>query len=97
MYLLETGVVLLLAPWSTFWERNLLVDTLPVFGGVAQWAAVRGAVSGVGAVTISAGAWELVAWMRASIRRFRLRGQTAPDAGPVVPAPSEDTPCTPER
>jgi hypothetical protein len=74
--LLETGVVLLIAPWSTFWERNLLVDTLPLFGGIAQLAMVRGTVSGVGAVNLGAGAWELVAWIRAGARRLGAhRGQ----------------------
>ena len=66
----------MIAPWSTFWERNLLVDTSPLFGGIAQLAMVRGTVSGVGAVNLGAGAWELVAWIRAGARRFWAhRGQ----------------------
>ena len=68
--------MLLIAPWSTFWERNLLVDTSPLFGGIAQLAMVRGTVSGVGAVNLGAGVWELVAWIRAGARRFWAhRGQ----------------------
>lgn len=66
----------MIAPWSTFWERNLLVDTSPLFGGIAQLAMVRGTVSGVGAVNLGAGVWELVAWIRAGARRFWAhRGQ----------------------
>ena len=91
-------MVLLIAPWSTFWERNVLVDTLPLFGGVVQLAVVRGAVSGVGAVNIGAGAWELVAWLRAGVRRFRMPGAASAGSGPVAPVPSEDSPsCTPDR
>lgn len=91
-------MVLLIAPWSTFWERNLLVETLPLFGGVVQLAVVRGAVSGIGAVNIGAGAWELVAWLRAGMRRVRAPGVTAAGPVPVGPAPSEDAPsCTPDR
>jgi hypothetical protein len=59
VYLLETGLVLLVAPWSTFWERNLLVETVPLLGGVMRLAVVRGAVSGVGVVNLCAGLWEL--------------------------------------
>ena len=59
MYLLETGLVLLVAPWSTFWERNLLVETSPLLGGVLRLTAMRGAVSGVGVVNLCAGLWEL--------------------------------------
>jgi hypothetical protein len=82
VYLLETGLVLLIAPWSTFWERNLWVETLPWFGGVVQLAAMRGAVSGVGAVNLGAGVWELLAWVREGVGRLRPGAE---------PAPSEDT------
>jgi hypothetical protein len=82
VYLLETGLVLLVAPWSTFWERNLWVEALPWFGGVVQLAAMRGAVSGVGAVNLGAGVWELLAWVREGVGRLQS-GET--------PAVSEDT------
>ena len=59
VYLLEAGLVLLVAPWSTFWERNLLMETSPMLGGVMRLAAVRGAVSGVGVVNLCAGVWQL--------------------------------------
>ena len=68
VYLLETGLVLLVAPWSTFWERNWLVETSPLFGGVIRLAAVRGAVSGVGVINLFVGVWELAAWLRALAR-----------------------------
>ena len=69
MYLLETGLVLVVAPWSTFWERNLLVEIAPLFGGVVRLGAVRGAVSGVGVVNLCAGLWELAIWLAAMGRR----------------------------
>ena len=54
----------------------MLVDTLPLFGGIAQLAMIRGTVSGVGAVNLGAGAWELVAWIRPGARRLGAhRGQ----------------------
>ena len=51
--------MLLVAPWSTFWERNLFVETPLMLGGVMRLAAVRGAVSGVGVVNLFAGIWQL--------------------------------------
>ena len=64
VYLLETGLVLLVAPWSTFWERNLLVET----SRVMRLAAVRGVVSGVGVVNLCAGLWELAVSLIAMAR-----------------------------
>jgi hypothetical protein len=61
VYFLETGLVLLVAPWSTFWERNSLVDVSPLLGGVMRLAAVRGAVSGVGIVNLCMGLWGMAA------------------------------------
>jgi hypothetical protein len=60
VYLVETGLVLLVAPWSTFWERNLLAETVPLVDRLVRLAVVRGAVSGVGTVSLCAGIWEIV-------------------------------------
>lgn len=53
LYLLEAGLLLILAPWTQFWDRNY-------FAALAPWAAswvthpyVRGAVSGVGIVSVA--------------------------------------------
>ena len=32
VYFLETGLVLLVAPWLTLWERNLFAELLPFWG-----------------------------------------------------------------
>lgn len=79
VYLLETGLVLLVAPWSMFWERNWLVETSPLLGGVIRLAAVRGAVSGVGVVNLCAGLWELAVSLLALVR----------PVGASVPRPPE--------
>ena len=68
VYLLETGLVLLVAPWSTFWERNWLVEISPLLDGVMRRSVVRGAVSGVGVVSLCAGLWELAASLLALVR-----------------------------
>jgi len=59
-YFLEAGLVLIVAPWRTgLWERNFFVERLPLLEAIVQNVFVRGAVSGVGAVTALAGLAEL--------------------------------------
>lgn len=90
MYFLETGLVLLVAPWSTFWDRNLLVETVPLIGGVARLAAVRGAVSGVGLLNLCAGLWELAASLLGMVRPARVSVPGPPEREPG--AASDETP-----
>lgn len=71
MYFLETGLVLLVAPWSAVWDRNLFAEMLPLWGSVARLHGVRGTVSGVGLVTLALGVRELTAMVGASVRRRR--------------------------
>jgi hypothetical protein len=59
-YFLEAGFVLVVAPWKTaFWDRNFFVERLPLLEGFLGNVFVRGAVSGIGALTALAGLAEL--------------------------------------
>jgi hypothetical protein len=60
-YFLESGLLLLIAPWSAFWERNFFVETMPGVSIVMTNHFVRGAVSGIGAVCLGAAFAELAA------------------------------------
>ena len=80
VYFLETGLVLLVAPWTTVWERNLFVDMLPSLGSVVRLHGVRGTVSGVGLVSLAVGLWELASVVGASVRRRRGTGSQRPAA-----------------
>ena len=60
-YFLEAGLILLVAPWSTFWERNFFAASLPAIERIVQSPYARGAVSGVGLVTMLAGLADLAA------------------------------------
>ena len=52
--------MLIVAPWKPgFWERNFFVEQLPAIESIVQNVFVRGAVSGVGAVTTLVGLAEL--------------------------------------
>ncbi len=52
--------MLIVAPWkSAFWDRNFFIERLPLLEGLLSNVFVRGAVSGIGGITILAGLAEL--------------------------------------
>jgi hypothetical protein len=57
--LLETGLLLVLIPWSAFWDRNYLAREIPALGEFIINNYVRGAVSGLGLVNMWAALGEL--------------------------------------
>ena len=59
MFFLEVGLLLIVVPWSIFWERNYFADLLPPFRGILQSPFVRGAVSGLGLVNLGVGLLDL--------------------------------------
>jgi hypothetical protein len=61
-FFLETGAVLLLAPWSQFWDRNYFAQGLPLIHALMINNFVRGAVSGVGTVNFFAAIAEMHAF-----------------------------------
>lgn len=58
-FFFEAGLVLLLVPWSIYWERNYFVQALPMIEPVLASLYVRGAVSGLGLVNLLAGLVEI--------------------------------------
>ncbi len=56
---LEVGFVLVVAPWSSFWDRNYFAESLPLVDAIVSNNYVRGAVSGLGVINIAAGIVEL--------------------------------------
>ena len=91
--------MLLVAPWSIVWERNLFVEILPAWASVARLHGVRGMVSGVGLVTLAIGFWELTAVVGASLRRRRGAGgeRVAPAGGGVDRALAEEAGSWPRK
>ncbi|HKH70928.1 MAG TPA: hypothetical protein VKA59_06230 [Vicinamibacterales bacterium] len=55
----EAGLVLVIVPWSNYWERNYFVQALPVIEPFLTSDYVRGAVSGLGVVNLLAGFVEI--------------------------------------
>jgi hypothetical protein len=68
VYFLEVGVLLTLAPWSTLWDRNYFIQAWPVIAAVAGNDYVRGAVSGLGLVNLTAGCAEVIGLFRRGVR-----------------------------
>jgi hypothetical protein len=45
---LEMGLLLILLPWSIFWEANYFLNRFPILIPLLQNSYLRGAVSGLG-------------------------------------------------
>jgi hypothetical protein len=56
---LEVGLLLVVLPWSGFWDRNYFGSALPGLRSIITNNFVRGAVSGLGLVNLVAGLAEL--------------------------------------
>ena len=54
-FFLEVGLLLIVLPWSTFWERNYFVVTWPSVRPFLINNFVRGAITGLGLVNVIAG------------------------------------------
>lgn len=68
VFCLEIGVVLLVFPWSAYWDNNFFSTLIPKFHEVWENSYVRGAVSGLGIANIFIALGEL----------FRLRRFSRP-------------------
>jgi hypothetical protein len=60
-YFIEVGLVLIVVPWSPFWDRNYFLDLWPALAGVTRSNLVRGAVSGLGIINLWAAVSEAAA------------------------------------
>ena len=60
-YLIEAGLVLTIAPWTPYWERNYFAYAWPAVGVIMASAYVQGAVTGIGLITMTAGVRDLLA------------------------------------
>ncbi len=65
-YFLEVGLLLVLVPWSGFWDRNYFAVASPALSEVLLNNYVRGGVSGLGIVNLLIGFEELASalWAR---------------------------------
>ena len=64
-FFFEAGIVLLLVPWSAYWDRNYFLQSLPMVATFISNDFVRGAVSGLGVVNLIAGLVEIWSFLSA--------------------------------
>lgn len=63
----ELGVLLILAPWSSFWERNYFLDRYPELIPIFLNPFVRGLITGLGLLDV---------WIAFSFIRRPRRGSS---------------------
>ncbi len=73
-YLVEAGLLLAFAPWMQLWHRNAFAVAVPWLLGLMANPFVRGAVTGIGLVTLGAGIRDLASVFVAG------RGEVTPAA-----------------
>ena len=73
-YFLEVGLLLVVLPWTMFWDRNYLFDLVPVIRPWIQSSYARGAVSGLGLLNIALGLADMSAVVGHWLGRPRTAG-----------------------
>jgi hypothetical protein len=58
-YFVEVGLLLIMVPWSAYWDRNYFAAASPLLRVLVGSNFVRGAVTGIGVVSVSAGLVDL--------------------------------------
>lgn len=66
IYFVEVGMLLLVAPWTQYWERNFFLEIAPWLQDALTSSFARGVVSGAGGITLVVGAVD-VGWLAARI------------------------------
>lgn len=77
VFFLEVGLVLIVVPWSTYWERNYFADLVPALHVAITNFFVRGAVSGLGMLNVAAAVSEVVSMFGRRPRPVTLRESAA--------------------
>jgi hypothetical protein len=63
VFFIEAGLLLLVLPWSAFWDRNYFVHAWAPLEPFLSSPFVRGGVSGVGLLNLAVGLSEMPAAM----------------------------------
>jgi hypothetical protein len=82
-YFLEVGLLLVVLPWTAFWDRNYLFDLVPFVRAWLHNSYARGAVSGLGLLNIALGLSEISGAVGAWLDRSGTaeRADLAPPTG----------------
>jgi len=69
VFFLEVGLLLVVLPWSAFWDRNYFAFAWPELRPILTNNFLRGAVTGLGLVNLFAGLADLALVFAARERR----------------------------
>ena len=64
VFFLEIGVLLIVVPWTSFWDQNVLIESSPWLKKIFNNHFVRGAVSGLGVINLGVAVLEIVSLLR---------------------------------
>ncbi|HUU33912.1 MAG TPA: hypothetical protein VMW48_07590 [Vicinamibacterales bacterium] len=62
--LIEAGLLLIVIPWSAYWERNYFAQMSPLINAIVANNYIRGAITGLGAVNLLAALADLAVLVR---------------------------------
>ena len=68
-FFIEVGLLLIVLPWSTYWERNYFLQLSPDLATLLTSNYLRGAISGLGFLDLVAGLAELMPMFRSRVHR----------------------------
>jgi hypothetical protein len=86
-FFIEVGLLLIVLPWSDFWEANYFASLWPALLPIMTNDFVRGGVSGIGFINLGSGVAELIAIF--ILRAPRSGGSSAPEAPGILPNGSD--------
>jgi hypothetical protein len=75
-YFLEVGLLLVVLPWTTFWDRNYLFEASRVVQAWAENYYIRGAVSGLGLLNLGIGFAEVAGAVSERLGYTTRRGRS---------------------
>ena len=64
VFFLEIGVLLIVVPWTSFWDQNVFIESSSLFQRMFNNHFVRGAVSGLGVINLGVAVLEIVSLLR---------------------------------
>jgi hypothetical protein len=74
----EVGLLLVVLPWTTLWDRNYVFDALPLVRGLTHSPYLRGAVSGLGLLNFGLGIIEVIGFVAARLEPRSREPELAP-------------------
>jgi hypothetical protein len=74
----EVGLLLVVLPWTPLWDRNYVLDALPLVRGLTHSPYFRGAVSGLGVFNVGLGIIEVIGFVAARLEPRSREPELAP-------------------